>query len=163
MSSIRFQVSDIKYQISSIRYQVSYIKYHISSIIYQYQISNIRYQVLVQSNKILLFWNFFVSYSLTHLITTLTSPRGAFAPKKMKYIALLPIGVYSPPQLARIGTFHFFPRLFSFFFWSIKILIYVIWDRFCMIQSAKLWSLFIGVPNNVLLCSLLNCHQFLSN
>ena len=52
-------------------YQVSYIKY---------QISSIRYQVLVQSNKILLFWNFFVSYTLTYL-PTLTSPRGAFPPK----------------------------------------------------------------------------------
>ena len=42
---------------------------------------------------------------------------------------------------------------FSFFFWNIKIIIYVPWHRFCMIQLARLWSLFIGVTNNVLLCN----------
>merc|ERR1711954_17675 len=107
ISSIRYQVSDIKYQISSIRYQVSYIKYHISNI--SYPVLDIKYYFnLTRSYYFETF--LLVTHLLTYLLTTLTSPRGAFAPKKMKYIALLPIGVYSP-QLARIGTFHFFPRL----------------------------------------------------
>merc|ERR1711954_155525 len=115
--SIRCQLQDIKHRISSIIYQVSYIKNRISSI--RYQVPDIKYQFnLTRSYYFETF--LLVTHLLTYLLTTLMSPRGAFAPKKMKYIALLPIGVYSPPQLARIGTFHFFPRLFSFFFEALK-------------------------------------------
>ena len=59
ISCIRYWVSDINYQ-----YQVSDTEYQISSIWFKYQISMIRYQVFSYPNKILIFWNFFVTHSL---------------------------------------------------------------------------------------------------
>ena len=67
--SICYRVSDIKYQISSIQYQVADIKYHISSI--RYPVLDIKY-----------YFNLTRSYYFETYLPTLTSPRGAFAPKK---------------------------------------------------------------------------------
>ena len=45
-----------------------------------------------------------------------------------------------PPPFRRIGNFLFFPRLFSFFFWNFKMIIYAPWNGFCMIQRTRLLS-----------------------
>ena len=73
-------MSDIKYQISSIKYQVSVVKYQLSSI--KLQVSHCKYQDArgIKREQVIAILKLFC-YLLTHLLTTITSPRGAFAPK----------------------------------------------------------------------------------